>query len=268
METVAKRGDEANTRAAAALAIGEFEALGDDWGLSAVLYHFGWALGRFGRWSESADVLDRAIRVAGDAGIYNTVQWASADRGSALLALGRVDEARASFARAGAVSDRVGDHAGAALTRYGNAVLAYRDGRYADARTLYRQVLQDFQTLGVRVATGLTLAGLGACDEALHDEESARADYRRLLQVGDTDGDIGLVATALEGLARVYTGPPERAAQLLGHAEQLRTTHDRPLSPEEQDRVEAASAALRAVLGEQRYQSARSRGARTRPEIG
>jgi len=48
----------------------------------------------------------------------------------------------------------------------------------------------------------------------------------------------------------------------------LRTTHDRPLSPEEQDRVEAASAALRAVLGEQRYQSARSRGARTRPEIG
>ena len=95
-------------------------------GLSAVLYHFGWALSRFGRWSESADVLEEAITVAGDAGIYNTVQWASADRGPALLAAGRVGEAATSFEQAGAVSDRVGDHAGAMLSRYGDALLAAR----------------------------------------------------------------------------------------------------------------------------------------------
>jgi hypothetical protein len=43
------------------------------------------------------------------------VQWATADLGLALLALGRVDEASACFTRAGTVSERVGDRAGHAL---------------------------------------------------------------------------------------------------------------------------------------------------------
>ena len=40
------------------------------------------------------------------AGVYNTVQWATADLGLALLSLGRVDEAAAYFTRAGAARIR------------------------------------------------------------------------------------------------------------------------------------------------------------------
>jgi predicted ATPase len=267
METVAKHGDEASTRLVAAEATMRFRELRDGWGLSAVLYHFGWALGRFGRWHESADVLAEAIQVATDAGIYNTVQWASADRGVALLALGRIEEASGSFARAGAVSHRVGDSAAQPLTEYGAAVIAQREHRYADARTLFGRALEGFQVLGVRVATGLALVGLGACDEALGRPASARGHYRELLRVADSDGDVGLVATALEGLARLSDEDPGLAAAMLGHAEALRTAHDRPLPPDERDRVSATVRSLRSALGSPAFDAAAARGAGKRPDV-
>jgi tetratricopeptide (TPR) repeat protein len=266
METVAKHGDEASTRGAAEQAITRFKALRDGWGLSAVLYHFGWALSRFGRWAESADVLEEAIQVATEAGIYNTVQWASADRGVALLALGRIADASTSFVRAGAVSHQVGDSAGEPLTQYGAAVVAQSENRYADARRLFGQALEGFQALGVRVATGLALAGLGACDQALSDRSAASDHYGDLLKVAETDGDVGLVATALEGLAYVHVDDPGTAAELLGHAEALRTRYDRPRQPGEHDRVAATVETVRAALGGPAYEAAAAQGATTRPD--
>ena len=106
MEKLAYHGDLASVRAAAADATARFRALGDGWGLSAVLYHFGWALTRFGVPAEAVPVLQEAIDVASAAGVYNTVQWATADLGLALLALGRVDEAAACFTRAGTARTR------------------------------------------------------------------------------------------------------------------------------------------------------------------
>ena len=108
METLAKRGDEPGFRAAAADATARFRALGDGWGLSAVLYHCGWALSRFGHHAEAVPVLEEAIEVANRAGVHNTAQWATADLGLALLSLGRIDDASACFARVGSVSDQVG----------------------------------------------------------------------------------------------------------------------------------------------------------------
>ena len=72
-----------------------FRRLGGGWRLSAVLYHRGWGLARFGRHAEAVSVYQEAIDVADSAGVYNTVQWATADLGLTLLALGRVDEASA-----------------------------------------------------------------------------------------------------------------------------------------------------------------------------
>ena len=76
------------------------------------------------RHADAVPVLQEAIDVASSAGVHNTVQWATADLGLALLALGRVDEAAAYFARAGTARDEVGDDAGTVLRTYGEAVLA------------------------------------------------------------------------------------------------------------------------------------------------
>ena len=262
METLAKRGDEASARRAAADAIGQFRTLGDGWGLSAVLYHFGYGLQRFGRYDEAVAVLEEAIDVAREAGVYNTVQWATSDLGLALLSLGRIDEAASCFRRAGAVSDQVGDHAGAVLTRYGEAVLAQQAGQHETARPLFAEALRGFEKLGVWLATGLALAGVAACDEALGDRPSARHGYRRLLELGEKAGEVGLVVTALEGLARnSLVEDPVHTAELLGRAESMRRRYDRPATAAERSAVEETITAASAVLGPRGYREAAQRGA-------
>jgi tetratricopeptide (TPR) repeat protein len=115
METLTKRGDEAGAQESADKAISMFRRLGGGWGLSAVLYHRGWGLARFGRHAEAVSVYQEAIDVANSAGVYNTVQWATADLGLTLLALGRVDEAAGDVAAARAGYQRlvtIGEAAG------------------------------------------------------------------------------------------------------------------------------------------------------------
>jgi len=263
METFAKHGHERNARAAAADAANRFRALGDGWGLSAVLYHLGWALSRFGHDGEAVPVLQEAIEVAGRAGVHNTVQWATADLGMALLALGRVDEAADCFARAGTVSDQVGDDAGKILATYGEAVIVQRQGEFGTARTLFQRAYDGLHELGVRLATGLALAGIAACDEQLGEVASARDGYRRLLEMGESWGEVGLIVDGLEGLARAAAAEADhvRAAELLGRAGGLREAYERPATPSESAAVAPVATAARSVLGERSYAEAIRRGA-------
>ena len=221
-----------------------FRALNDGWGLSAVLYHFGWALTRFGVPADAVPVLQEAIDVASAAGVYNTAQWATADLGLALLGLGRVDEAAAYFTRAGTARDQVGDDAGTVLRTYGQAVLAATRGDHAAARTLFVRAHDGFQRLGVAVPTGLALAGIAAADEHLGDTGAAQDGYQqRLLEHAESSGEMGLMAAALEGLARaaLTNREPERAAELLARAAAVRDTYDRPATPSEAAAVSSDS---------------------------
>ena len=122
--------------------------------------------------TDAVPVLQETIDVARKAGVHNTVQWATADLGLALLALGRVDEAAAHFTSTGTARDEVGDDAGTVLRAYGEAVLTFDRRRPAAARTLFARAYD--RRLGVALPTGLALAGITACDEGLGDTASAR----------------------------------------------------------------------------------------------
>ena len=263
METLTKRGDEAGAEEAAGIAIASFLELGDGWGLSAVLYHRGWGLARFGHHDQAVGVYNEAIDVAGEAGVFNTVQWATADLGMTLLALGRVDEAADCFARAGAISDQVGDDAGKVLAAYGAAVVAQEQGDHMTARPLFDSACQAFERLGVPLATGLALAGLATCDELAGNGAKARAEHQRLVRLGETAGEVGLIAAGLEGLARaaVADNDPREAARLLGRACWLRATYDRPATAAELSGAARAETAARAALGDQAYDDAARQGA-------
>ena len=252
MEKLTYHADLASVRAAAADATARFRALNDGWGLSAVLYHFGWALTRFGVPADAVPVLQEAIDVASAAGVYNTAQWATADLGLALLGLGRVDEAATYFTRAGTARDEVGDDAGTILHTYGQAVLAATRGDHPAARTLFVRAHDGFQRLGVAVPTGLALAGIAAADEHLGDTGAAQDGYQRLLEHAESSGEMGLMAAALEGLARaaLTNGEPERAAELLARAAAVRDTYDRPATPSEAAAVAATAAAVDRALAE------------------
>jgi tetratricopeptide (TPR) repeat protein len=180
-----------------------------------------------------------------------------------LLSLGRVDEASDCFARAGAISDQVGDHAGRVLASYGAAVVAHEQGDHGTARPLFASACQAFERLGVPLATGLALAGVAACDEQAGDAAAARAEYQRLVTLGETAGEVGLVAAGLEGLARaaVVDNDPRAAARLLGRARWLRATYERPATAIERSGADRAEAAARVALGEQAYDIAARQGA-------
>src|SRR4051812_745793 len=265
METCAKHGDALGHEAAAARAISLFRELDAGWGLSAVLYHRGWSLAQFDRHDEAVGVYQEAIEVAAAAGVHNTVQWAQADLGRTFLALGRVDEAAESFSQAGTVRDGAGDDAGHTLATYGAAVVAQRRGEHDAARPLFEDAYRGFDELGVPQATGLALLGLGGCDEAVGHTAAAHVTYQRLLQLGESAGEVTLVASGLEGLARVAIAEsdPTEGAMLLGRAQHLRLEYERPLAADEAASVSVTEASLRAILGADAFAAAADLGAAT-----
>ena len=262
MEMLQKHGEELRSREAAADATQRFRALGDGWGLSAVLYHSGWGLSRFGRHTEAVPVLEEAIDVATRAGVYNTAQWATADLGLAHLALGQLDAAAQCFNQAGTSPDQRGDEAGMALGTYGEAVLMQERHEPRQAREKFAAARAAFDRMGVGLATGLALAGLARCDESTHEWEQASQEYEQLVRFGDSRGEYGLMATGLEGLARceLRGGDPAAAARLLGEAGWLRHSQDRPGSPHEvEDSTEAVRTA-RTALGTAAFKRAAAEG--------
>jgi hypothetical protein len=100
-----------------------------------------------------------------------------------------------------------------------------------------------FERLGTPVPQGLSLAGIARCDEADGDVGSARTGYESALAVGRDCGEPGLVATALEGLARLAdsTGDHPEAARLAREATQVRETSARPAPPHERRDMRAAA---------------------------
>ena len=249
METALKSGDEEAAVPIGRVTSAAFRELDDPWGLSAILYHLGWGLRQFGRYEESARVLEEAIDVAASAGLYNTVQWALADLAVTQLHLGEPDAARSLFDRASQASEHIGDGAGAVLGVYGYGLLAQVRGDWEEARRRFADAHVGFGTLGTPVPQGLALAGLARCDEATGDPESAQERYDELLTHGRRVGEPGLTSTALEGLCRLAAtrGDRAEATRLLAEATELRQRAARPAPPHERGDLEAVSVELGAV---------------------
>ena len=233
LEAYLRAGDEPRSRATGWAAADAFRTLDDPWGQSAVLYHFGWGLLEFGCYAEAVVVLEQAIEVGTEAGLYNTVQWALADRGLALLSLGEVDAAAESFDRASAASEEIGDRAGHVRATHGRAVMAQAIGDCRTARALFADAAAGFRTLDTPRTLGYAIAGVAWCDveEGLTDAAAER--YAEVRRLGETGGDQGLVAVALEGLARVASlrGDADAAAELADQAAAIRRASGRPVPP-------------------------------------
>ncbi|MFC4783940.1 AfsR/SARP family transcriptional regulator [Nocardioides sp. MAHUQ-72] len=249
METALKAGDQQTAVPTGRTTAAAFRELDDPWGLSAVLYHLGWGLRQFGRYEESARVLEEAIDVATGAGLYNTVQWALADLAVTQLHLGHVESSRRLLDRARAASEHIGDGAGAVLAGYGYGLLALVREDWDEARGELTEAHLGFGALGTPVPQGLALAGVARCDEAARDTSSAQSRYEEVLATGRAAGEPALVGTALEGLCRLALarGDLADAAALLEEATRVREHSARPAPPHERRDLEAARAALAAA---------------------
>lgn len=119
--------------------------------------------------------------------------------GAALLAAGKVGDARAQFEEAVALGDKIGDPKAARLAKVGLASVALHDGNAARALALSRETLD-----GSGDATeGGAFAVQGAAEEALGDLPPARAAYEHALDIDRRHAVPRAVAEDLRGLARV-----------------------------------------------------------------
>jgi hypothetical protein len=115
----------------------------------------------------------------------------------------------------------------------------------------------------VRLATGLALAGIAGRDEQAGDLAAARNAYEKLLTLGQSWAEAGLIVGGLEGLARsdLAHADPVGAAELLARAAWLRDAYDRPATAPERAAADRVAAQARTALGAQRYAEAANRGA-------
>jgi predicted ATPase/DNA-binding SARP family transcriptional activator len=252
LQSFIRLGDEPRSRAMGRTASEAFRRLDDAWGLSAVLYHLGWGLKEFGRYAEAVPVLEQAIAVSSSAGVFNTAQWALSDLGAALLALGERDAAAAAFDRAATASQEVGDAAGVVLAGLGRAQIAQLDGDVARARTLFQEAVRGLTRLGTPLWGGQALAGVAWCDWRDGLLEDAAERYGRVHAAGEEQGEPTLLATGLEGLARVAAGAGRRAeAQArLAEATDVRRASARPAPPHEQAELDGLRARVPEVTGQ------------------
>jgi tetratricopeptide (TPR) repeat protein len=255
LQNFIRRGDEPRSRAMGRTASEAFRRLDDAWGLSAVLYHLGWGLKEFGRYAEAIPLLEQAIEVSSSEGVFNTAQWALSDLGVALLALGEREAASAAFDRAASASKEVGDAAGVVLAGLGRAQIAQIDGDAATARPLFEEAVRGLTRLGTPLWGGHALAGVAWCDWRDGLLEDAAERYTQVHAAGLRYGEPTLLATGLEGLARVAASVGQRneAQARLNEAVDVRGASSRPAPPHERAELdglrrwvdEAAGAATR-----------------------
>jgi len=240
LQNFIRRGDEPRSRATGRTASEAFRLLDDAWGLSAVLYHLGWGLKEFGQYAEAVPVLEQAIEVSSSAGVFNTAQWALSDLGVALLALGEREAASRAFGRAASASEEVGDAAGVVLAGLGRAQIAQIDADAQAARPPYEEAVRGLTRLGTPLWAGHALAGVAWCDwrDGLLDDAAER--YGQVHAAGERFGEPTLLATGLEGLARVAVarGDAEDAVARLSEAAVVRRAAARPAPPHEQVEID------------------------------
>ncbi|WP_141576664.1 LuxR C-terminal-related transcriptional regulator [Actinomadura sp. WMMA1423] len=223
-------------------AVSLFERLGDDWHRALALFRLGLSIpdapAALTRMAEAADLFER---------LHNPVKRSNCLFHMANLAIEervRLDDAAAWLAEAGTLAATSGNeherlHAEIALARLDQA---REDHTAAEPR--FAALLPEFRQIGDLRCAARCLHGLGGAAAAAGDHGRARARLAEALEIAVGLGDRSVLVTSLLLLAGSdhATGRPDRAAVLLGAAENLAPAS--PGSPEPPLR-----AALRERLG-------------------
>jgi class 3 adenylate cyclase/tetratricopeptide (TPR) repeat protein len=169
--------------------------------------------------SKAEEVLERATKLAEEAGSLSAQAWACRVRGSILLRRGQLDEAIAAFRRASELFDETGAFPDAARTRQLEGVAVWRSGDPERAERLVREavrMLLSVQERGKIVEAQRTLAEI-VLDQG-HVEEAERWALSAVETVGMQDMMSRSNVRMVLGLVRAAQGRDEEAELLLREA--------------------------------------------------
>lgn len=215
-----------------------------------------WQLGDFVRCRETAQ---RAIEKAEARSATFLVALGKVSRGWALKRLGENQAAVADFQAAAAIYQRVGDRAAAAGARAAEAVIHQSEGRPAEARRIYEEVIPIFHQIGDRSREAKTLNNFASLLGGEGDFAGASRLLERSLAIKREIEDLQGTAMTLTNLANLREmqgdarGARSYLEEAIGISRRLGDAHGTALALRGIARVEARDgrfAAGRAALAE------------------
>jgi tetratricopeptide (TPR) repeat protein len=237
-----------------------FAAIDDVRGEARSLLHLGTATWALGRLEEAADAQDRAVTLFRSVAHDSGTGLGLVLRARTALDQGETELARQLLVDARHVLRRVGDQhlVGLCLEQLARTHLAA--GNPTEAAAPARESLEIFESAGYPEGVTTALQTLGQVHLAGDDPVTALSLYRRAADTARELGQPTALAESVELLAEaLLTDDPVRAAQLLGHAEQLRTEVGAPRTRLQLRRLDRWSPRLRRALGD-RYEAVVAEG--------
>ena len=240
-----------------------YRDLDDRAGVALCLAQLGWLLTARGEFGRGTALSEESLALARELGEPRTTSLALVNLGDAAFAHGDYSRASDVYAEALAARRALGDvrTVADALLKAGRAqALA---GDRDRAVTSLEEGLQLARALGDGWTTSVALASLAFVALLDDDAETAVPLLDEALDRAGRRGDKRLVAecAACLAAAAVLRGDDDRAARLWGAADAARADIGAAISPLERFLLETRLPALRASLGEERLEAARTEGA-------
>ncbi len=243
-----------------------FAAMDDVHGEARSLLHLGTATWALGRLDEAAAAQDRAIALFRSAAHDSGSGLGLVLRARTALDQGEIGAAGQLLLDARHVLRRAGDQHLVALCLEQDARTRLAAGDPTGAAAPARESLANVESVGYPEGVAAALQTLGQVHLAHDDPATAATLYRRAADTARELGQPTVLAESVELLAEaVLADDAVRAAQLLGHAEQLRYEVGAPRTPLQLRRLDRWSPRLRTVLGEG-YETAIAEGRRRSTE--
>ena len=228
----------------------------------------GWSLHQLGRLvHEQGDpaaarkLYEESLTISRELADKQGTAWSLNDLGDVVREQGDYGMALTLYQESLAISRELGDRQGAAwsLRHLGN--LAREQGNYSTSQRLYQESLAIFREMANKQATAWLLSDWGNLAHDQGDFRVAQTLYQESLAIFRELVDKKGMVVVLGGLA-VTLSPdqPEKAVCLWGSAQSQRKSIGVPLLPPEQTRHDRQMAQARAVLGEEGFAAAWSKG--------
>lgn len=166
------------------------------------IYHF-----EAGDQDAALRVFEEVVALAVEHGWLTREQWALSNMSEILVGLGRLDDAAAAVARAGALAVELDDAVGHAYVLTNRALVEHTRGQTQAAVTTSRQAVDRGRALGHPSLEASALCSLGRYLADAGDLDGAAAAYRQSLQVATRIGEAHQVTLAVEGLRSLGLDP-------------------------------------------------------------
>jgi predicted ATPase/serine/threonine protein kinase len=236
--------------------------LGDKRAIAFALANLGWAIDKQGDYERARTLLEEARAVFKQVGDKQLLAFSSLILANVLRDQGDYQRATRLLNGSIAASEELGTKYNLAFSLRTLAGVVHDQGNPERAVTLLERSHVLFSEIGDRYGVAFALSNLADLAHESADHERATDLWKESLalrsEIGDKHGIIG----CLEGFARVALaqGKLERAVQLSGVSEAQREALSIRVSPFEQEKLEATSAAARTALDEETFTAAWSRG--------